>query len=76
MSNHPTQSSRADRLGAYLLPGRSNEPRRAIQQAVAGEQVGLGSVWLSERFGTKDMATVGGALAQATERVTVGAAIT
>lgn len=76
MSNRLTQSSRADRLGAYLLPGRSNEPLRAIQQAVAGEQAGLGSVWLSERFGTKDMATVGGALAQATDRVTVGAAIT
>jgi 5,10-methylenetetrahydromethanopterin reductase len=76
MSNHLTQSSRADRLGAYLLPGRSNEPLRAIKQAVAGEQVGLGSVWLSERFGTKDMATVGGALAQATDRVTIGAAIT
>src|SRR5205085_7806537 len=32
--------------------------------------------WLSERFGTKDMGTVGGALAQATERVTIGAAVT
>lgn len=78
MSNHLTTQSRSrtDRLGAYLLPGRSNEPLRAIQQAVAGEQAGLGSVWLSERFGTKDMATLGGALAQATSTVTVGAAIT
>lgn len=76
MSNRMTQLSRADRLGAYLLPGRSNEPLRAIEQAVAGEQAGLGSVWLSERFGTKDVATVGGALAQATERVTLGAAVT
>jgi probable F420-dependent oxidoreductase len=59
-----------------VLPGRSNEPLRAIQQAVAGEETGLGAVWLSERFGTKDMATVGGALAQATSRVTVGAAVT
>lgn len=76
MSNRLTQSSRAEQLGAYLLPGRSNEPLRAITQAVAGEQAGLGSVWLSERAGTKDIATVGGALAQATERVTIGAAVT
>jgi 5,10-methylenetetrahydromethanopterin reductase len=79
MSNHVTVAeprARAERLGAYLLPGRSNEPLRAIQQAVAGEQAGLGTVWLSERFGTKDMGTVGGALAQATERITIGAAVT
>jgi probable F420-dependent oxidoreductase len=76
MSNHLTDRSRAQRLGAYVLPGRSNEPRKAVSQAVAGEQAGLGAVWLSERFGTKDMGTVGGALAQATERVTIGAAVT
>jgi 5,10-methylenetetrahydromethanopterin reductase len=76
MSNHLTDRSRAQRLGAYLLPGRSNEPLRAISQAIAGEDVGLGAVWLSERAGTKDMGTVGGALAQGTHRVTIGAAVT
>jgi probable F420-dependent oxidoreductase len=33
-------------------------------------------VWLSERFGAKDVATVGGALTQATRAVTIGAAAT
>lgn len=75
MSN-PLPVETSDRLGAYLLPGRSDEPKLAVQQAVAGEQIGLGAVWLSERFGTKDMGTIGGALAQATERVTIGAGIT
>jgi 5,10-methylenetetrahydromethanopterin reductase len=69
---------RADtrRLGAYLLPGRAADPTVAIQQARAGEEAGIGSVWLSERFGSKDVATIGGALTQATRSVTIGAATT
>lgn len=66
----------ASRLGAYVLPGRSDEPKRAIEQAVVAEEVGLGAVWLSERFGTKDIGTVGGALAQATREVRICAGIT
>lgn len=66
----------AARLGAYVLPGRSDDPALAVRQAVAGEQVGLGAVWLSERFGTKDVATVGAAMAATTERVSIGAGIT
>ena len=64
------------RLGAYLLPGRAADPAVAIEQARAGEDAGLGSVWLSERFGSKDVATIGGALTQTTSSVTIGAATT
>lgn len=64
------------RLGAYLLPGRADDPAEAIQQARAGEAAGLGSVWLSERFGSKDLATIGGALTQTTSSITLGAATT
>lgn len=77
-SNTPSQPDRAStqRLGAYLLPGRSSDPTVAIAQARAGEALGLGSVWLSERFGAKDVATVGGALTQCTSSVTIGSAAT
>jgi len=64
------------RLGAYLLPGRAADPVAAIQQARAGEDAGLGSVWLSERFGSKDVATISGALSQTTRSVMIGAAAT
>jgi probable F420-dependent oxidoreductase len=64
------------RLGAYLLPGRSSAPNAAIAQAQAGERAGIGSVWLSERFGAKDVATIGGALTQSTQSVTIGSAAT
>jgi probable F420-dependent oxidoreductase len=73
MPDSPRTSSR---LGAYLLPGRSADPQLAVTQGVAGERVGLGAVWLSERLGTKDLATIGGALSQATNTVRIGAAAT
>jgi 5,10-methylenetetrahydromethanopterin reductase len=67
----------APELGAYVLPGRSNpDPRVAVHQACAAEEVGLGSVYLSERFATKDLGVLGGAIAQATSRVTITAAAT
>jgi probable F420-dependent oxidoreductase len=72
----PDRPNSTARLGAYLLPGRSDDPQLAVAQAVAGEDVGLGSVWLSERLGTKDLATIGGAISQATHRVRFGAAAT
>lgn len=64
------------RLGAYVLPGRSAEPSTGVLQAQAGERIGLGSIWLSERLGSKDIGTIGGALTQATSTVTIGAAAT
>jgi 5,10-methylenetetrahydromethanopterin reductase len=67
---------RASALGAYVLPGRVTDPRPAIAQARAAEELGLGSVWLSERWGTKDFAVLAGALGQATSKAKVCAGIT
>jgi 5,10-methylenetetrahydromethanopterin reductase len=64
------------RLGAYLLPGRVVDPRAAIGQAQAAEHLGLGSVWISERWGTKDLAVLAGAVGQATRNVKIIAGIT
>ena len=63
-------------LGAYTLPGRSIHPRLAIEQSQIAEEIGLGTIWLSERFGTKDAATVIGAMAQATSTINLGVGIT
>lgn len=63
-------------LGAYLLPGRVSDPRAAIGQAQAAEHLGLSSVWISERWGTKDLAVLAGAVTQATATVKVAAGIT
>jgi 5,10-methylenetetrahydromethanopterin reductase len=62
-------------IGAYVLPGRVSDPRPAITQAQEIENLGLGTVWLGERYGTKDLAVVGGALSQAVSRVRIASAI-
>jgi probable F420-dependent oxidoreductase len=69
MVDHP-------RLGAYVVPGRVDDPRPAIEQAKAAEALGLGTVWVGERFGTKDAGVVAAAIGQATSTVQIGTAIT
>jgi 5,10-methylenetetrahydromethanopterin reductase len=63
-------------LGAYVLPGRAADPRPAIGQARAAEELGLGTVWLSERWGTKDFAVLAGALSQVTGTAKIASGIT
>ncbi|WP_409330839.1 TIGR03857 family LLM class F420-dependent oxidoreductase [Trujillonella humicola] len=64
------------RLGAYILPGRVPDPRPAVPQARDAEEAGLGSVWLSERWGTKDLGVIAGAVGATTERIRIAAGIT
>lgn len=63
-------------LGCYVLPGGVADARPAITQAVAAETLGLGAVWIGERYDTKDLPSLAGALTQVTERVYIGSAVT
>lgn len=65
-----------DRLNAYILPGRAAHPAPGLDQAKAGEALGLGGVFLSERWETKELGAVMGALTQATDRVKLVAGLT
>src|ERR1700761_8308300 len=67
---------RARALGAYVLPGRVPDPRPAIAQARAAEELGLGTVWVSERWGTKDFGVLAGALSQVTSKAKIASGIT
>jgi 5,10-methylenetetrahydromethanopterin reductase len=62
-------------LGAYVLPGRVSDPRVAIRQAREIEALGLGTVWLGERYGTKDLGVIGGALSQVVSTPRIASAI-
>ncbi len=73
--NTPMPTTSLDQIGAYLLPGRVTDPRLAIGQAQTAEHLGLGTVWISERYGTKDVAAIGGAVAQATHTVKIATGI-
>ena len=53
-----------------------SDPRPALDQARAAERLGLGTVWLSERWGTKDFAVLAGALGQVTSQTKIAAGIT
>jgi probable F420-dependent oxidoreductase len=62
-------------LGAYVLPGRVSDPVAAVGQAKVAEHLGLGTVWIAERYGTKDVGVLAGAISQATSRPRIGTAI-
>jgi probable F420-dependent oxidoreductase len=59
------------RLGIYVLPGRITDPARGITEAEEAERLGLGAIWLSERFALKEPAVLCGAIANATSRVRI-----
>jgi 5,10-methylenetetrahydromethanopterin reductase len=63
-------------LGAYVLPGRVTDPGAVVGQAQAAQRLGLRTVWLSERWGTKDLGVVVGAMSQVTSTVQIGSGIT
>jgi 5,10-methylenetetrahydromethanopterin reductase len=56
-------------LGCYTLPGHVSDPERIFREPVEAEQTGLGSVWISERFGTKDVSVLSGVAAARTTRI-------
>lgn len=59
-----------------MLPGGVSDPSEALAQALHAEQVGLGTVWIGERYDTKDLPSLAGAIAAVTQRVTIAAGIT
>lgn len=63
-------------LGAYVLPGRVADVRPGLEQAAIGERIGLGSVWVSERWEAKEIGATLGALTQNTSRVSLVAGVT
>jgi 5,10-methylenetetrahydromethanopterin reductase len=63
-------------LGSYVLPGGVPDARPVVEQGQCAEEVGLGTVWIGERYDTKDLPSLAGALTQTTSRVRIGAAIT
>ena len=48
-------------LGFYTLAGHAASPRDLVDDVAVAERIGLGSVFISERFNTKDAPTLSGA---------------
>jgi len=63
-------------LSCYLLPGHTTTPADAIAEARRAEELGLGKVWVSERFDVKDAGVICGAALAVTGRLRVATAAT
>ena len=62
-------------LGFYTLPGHVDDPGRILSEPVEGESLGLGSVWISERMGTKDIGVLSGVALARTERIGIASGL-
>jgi len=62
--------------GSYILPGKVSSPLAGIDEAKNAERIGLDSVWIGERWETKETAALAGALSQATNRVKIVSGVT
>jgi len=63
-------------LGFYGLAGHSESPRDLVTEAADAERLGLGSVFLSERFNFKEAATLSGAAGAVTSTLGVATGAT
>lgn len=63
-------------LFSYILPGKIADARAGLTQAQDAEAIGLGGIFLSERWETKELGSVMGALSQATQKITLVAGLT
>ena len=59
-------------LGFMILGGHVHHPRPAIEELKLGEKLGFGSVWISERPGTKDIGALCGAAVGGAPNLQVG----
>ena len=58
-----------DELGFYALAGQPTSSRDLVAEVVDGEAMGLGTVFISERYNKKEAATLSGAAGAVSERI-------
>lgn len=63
-------------LAFYGLPGAPKSPAELLPQCREGEAMGLGSVFLSERFNIKEVVTLSGAAGAVTESLGIATGVT
>ncbi len=67
---------RMNELGFYTLAGNPKSPRDLIDEVQAGEAMGLGSAFISERFNIKEAATLSGAAGAVSTEIGIATAAT
>jgi probable F420-dependent oxidoreductase len=67
---------RMNELGFYTLGGAPRTPRELIEEVQQAEALGLGSVFISERFNIKEAATLSGAVGAISTEIGIATAAT
>jgi hypothetical protein len=75
-TNPSTAAPQYPELGFYGLAGHTDNPRDLLGEVMEAEQLGLGSVFLSERFNYKDAAVMAGAAAAVSTKIGIANAAT
>lgn len=70
------EQQRLVELGCYGLAGHVDDPRALLDEVRDAERIGLGSVFISERFNVKEAATLTGAAAAVSEEVGIATGVT
>lgn len=78
MTTHPDSPpvEQLDELGFYTLAGQADSSRDVVDEVVRAEELGLGSVFISERFDKKEAGVLSGAAGAVSERLSVVTAAT
>jgi probable F420-dependent oxidoreductase len=71
-----TQTQELPELGCYALAGHTASTRDLVDEVRLAEELGIGSVFLSERFNVKDAAVMAGAAGAVSSRIGIGTAAT
>jgi probable F420-dependent oxidoreductase len=71
----PTPTTLAE-LGFYALAGQPGSSRDLVGEVIDGEALGLGTVFISERYNKKEAVTLAGAAGAVSDRLTIQTAAT
>ena len=63
-------------LGFYMLAGQPESPRELIAELQDAEALGLGTAFISERYHSKEAATLSGAAGAVTDSIRIATAVT
>ncbi|MCA1844891.1 MAG: TIGR03857 family LLM class F420-dependent oxidoreductase [Actinobacteria bacterium] len=69
-------TTRMPELGIYTLAGAATSPRDLIDEVRLAEELGIGNVFISERWNVKEAATLAGAVGAVSSQIRIATAAT
>ena len=76
MSSHVESTEQLNEIGFYVLAGAPQSPAELFDEVPTAELLGLGSVFISERFNIKEAVTLSGAVGAVSRTLGIATAAT